>query len=126
LLQRRSLLLSSVILFLLFLCIPHISAQDLTKILDVSRVEKPPQIDGLIEDDCWKNIQPVSGFFQYDPFNGENASEETLVWAVYDQKYIYFAFLMTDSEPEKIWAELTPRNEYENNERLHHADPGYI
>ena len=117
-LQRRSLLLSSVILFLLFLCIPHISAQDLTKILDVSRVEKPPQIDGLIEDDCWKNIQPVSGFFQYDPFNGENASEETLVWAVYDQKYIYFAFLMTDSEPEKIWAELTPRNEYENNDSI--------
>lgn len=103
---------------MLLLCIPDISGQDRTKILSVSRVETPPEIDGLIEDDCWKNIQPVSGFFQYDPFNGELASEETLVWAVYDQKYIYFAFLMTDSEPERIWAEFTPRNEYENNDSI--------
>ncbi len=117
-LQRRSLLLSSVIFYLLFCCMLNISGQDRTKILSVSRVETPPQIDGLIEDDCWKNIQPVSGFFQYDPFNGEEASEETLVWAVYDQKYIYFAFLMRDSDPEKIWAELTPRNEYENNDSI--------
>jgi hypothetical protein len=96
----------------------NISGQERTKILSVTRVETPPQIDGHIEDNCWKNIQPVTGFFQYDPFNGEKASEETLVWAVYDQKYIYFAFLMTDSEPERIWAELTPRNEYENNDSI--------
>jgi hypothetical protein len=75
-------------------------------------------MDGLIKESCWKNIQPVSGFFQYDPFNGEKASEETLVWAAYDQKNIYFAFLMRDSNPEKIWAELTPRNEYENNDSI--------
>lgn len=117
-LQRRSLRLSCVIFSLLFLCIPNISGQDRTKILSVSRVDTPPQIDGLIEDICWKNIQPVSGFFQYDPFNGEKASEETFVWALYDQNYIYFAFLMKDSDPEGIWAELTPRNEYENNDSI--------
>ncbi len=117
-LKRGSLFLSSVIYFLLFLCIPHISGQDRTKTISVSRVESPPEIDGQIEDICWKNIQPVSGFFQYDPFNGEKASEETLVWAVYDQHHIYFAFLMKDSHPDKIWAELTPRNEYENNDSI--------
>lgn len=99
-------------------CIPHISGQDRMKSISVSRVDSPPKIDGFIEDSCWKNLQPVSGFFQFDPFNGEKATEETLVWAAYDQKNIYFAFFMRDSQHEKIWAELTPRNAYENNDSI--------
>ncbi len=117
-LYRRARLRTTVILFLLFLCIPHISGQDRVKIIRVSRIETSPEIDGHIEDSCWKNIQPVSGFFQFDPFNGEKASEETFVWAAYDQKNVYFAFLMKDSRPDRIWAELTPRNEYENNDSI--------
>jgi hypothetical protein len=107
-----------IVLLLQSLYIPQIFGQDRAKIIQVARTENPPKIDGLIEDDCWKTVQPVSGFFQYDPINGEKASEETLVWAAYDQKNIYFAFLMKDAYPDKIWAELTPRNEYENNDSI--------
>lgn len=102
----------------LFLLICPVFGQDRSKVIKISRTVKPPKIDGLIDDACWKDIQHVSEFFQYDPVNGEKASEETLVWAIYDQKYIYFAFLMKDSQPEKIWAELTPRNTYENNDSI--------
>ncbi|MCK7461605.1 MAG: hypothetical protein MZU84_05865 [Sphingobacterium sp.] len=69
--------------------------------------------------------KPVSGFFQYDPVNGAKASEETFVWAAYDQNYLYFAFLMKDSQPGKIWAELTPRNEWDE-QRLDRAHPGRL
>ncbi len=117
-LSRSHWLTSLSIFFMLFLSILPLFSQDRTKIIRVSRTESPPRIDGLIEDDCWTNIQPVSGFFQFDPYNGEKASEETLVWAVYDQKNIYFAFLMKDAQPEQIWAELTPRNAYENNDSI--------
>jgi hypothetical protein len=117
-LRKSMLFRSTIIIFLLLLCIPHISGQERAKIIHVSRTETPPEMDGNIEENCWKNIQPVSGFFQFDPFNGEKASEETFVWAAYDQKNIYFAFLMKDTRPEKIWAELTPRNTYENNDSI--------
>ena len=116
--HKNSLFISAVIFFLLCLCIPYVSGQERTKTIHISRVESPPKIDGLIEESCWNNIQPVSGFFQFDPINGAKASEETLVWAVYDQNNIYFAFLMKDSRPERIWAELTPRNAYENNDSI--------
>ena len=96
----------------------HIFSQERTKSAHVVRTQHPPRIDGLIRDACWENVEPVSGFFQFDPVNGIRASEETLVWMVYDQKNIYFAFLMRDSQPDKIWAELTPRNEYENNDSI--------
>jgi hypothetical protein len=92
--------------------------QDLTKTLTISRIETPPRIDGLVDDECWRGREPVSGFFQYDPVNGTKASEETYVWAAYDQNYVYFAFLMKDAQPDKIWAELTPRNEFENNDSI--------
>jgi len=90
-----------------------------TRRLNVSSiVTPPPKIDGLIDDACWQGVAPVSGFFQYDPVNGAKASEETYVWAAFDQDYLYFAFLMKDSQPDKIWAELTPRNEWENNDAI--------
>ena len=92
--------------------------QERTKTLTVSRLETPPRIDGRIDDECWSGREPVSGFFQFDPVNGAKAAEETFVWAAYDQNYVYFAFLMKDSRPDKIWAELTPRNEFENNDSI--------
>jgi hypothetical protein len=117
-LGRKHFFVFTSVLSMLLLCNPQAFSQERTKKIHVSRLEVPPKIDGLIEDGCWQNIQPVSGFFQYDPFNGEKASEETLVWAGYDQKKIYFAFLMKDTSPERIWAELTPRNDYENNDSI--------
>lgn len=117
-LHKKKVLLAALIFFMLFSGPPSFFGQERTKTIPVARLETPPNIDGLIEDRCWKNIQPVSGFFQYDPANGEKASEETLIWAAYDQDYIYFAFLMKDARPERIWAELTPRNEYENNDSI--------
>ena len=97
---------------------PSLFSQERSKTLAISRIETPPRIDGLVDDECWRGREPVSGFFQYDPVNGSKASEETLVWAAYDQNYVYFAFLMKDSQPNKIWAELTPRNEFQNNDSI--------
>ena len=106
------------VLALVIALVPSLFGQERSRSLSVSRVQTPPRIDGLIDDECWRTREPVSGFFQYDPVNGEKASEETLVWAAYDQDYAYFAFLMKDSQPDKIWAELTPRNEFENNDSI--------
>ncbi|MBP1770352.1 MAG: hypothetical protein H6P96_970 [Candidatus Aminicenantes bacterium] len=96
-----------------------LAAQEPAKRLDVRCiVTPPPRIDGLIDDACWQAVAPVSGFYQYDPVNGAKASEETFVWAAFDQDTLYFAFLMKDSRPEKIWAELTPRNEWDQNDAI--------
>lgn len=94
------------------------AAQERTKILEVARAAAPPRIDGLIEDACWTMLTPAAGFFQHEPNNGVPASEETLVWASYDRDHLYFALLMKDSQPGRIWAELTPRNAFENNDDI--------
>ncbi len=106
-------------LALVALLVPSLAAQEPAHKLTVSCIATPPpRIDGLIDDTCWQALQPVTGFSQYDPVNGAKASEETFVWAAFDKDTLYFAFLMKDSQPGKIWAELTPRNEFENNDSI--------
>ena len=101
------------------LLVMSLAAQEPAKRIDVRCITvPPPNIDGLIDDPCWKAVEPVSGFYQYDPINGAKASEETFVWAAFDQDHMYFAFLMKDSQPDKIWAELTPRNEWDQNDAI--------
>ncbi len=108
-----------LILAVILACqVPLLFAQDRSRVLEIKRTGQPPRIDGLLDDACWQNIQPVSGFIQYNPVNGAPASEETYVWAAYDDKYLYFAFLMKDSRPDKIWAELTPRNAFDKNDSI--------
>jgi len=114
--QKRFALASLSLFFLLMFFTSPVFSQDREKSIHINRITEPPKIDGLIEDVCWKNIQPVSGFFQYDPVNGVKASEETFIWMAYDSKYLYFAFFMKDAQPDNIWAELTPRNDYEEND----------
>jgi hypothetical protein len=116
--DRKSSFLPLRIALALFMSLPLLCAQERTKTIHIFRRENPPKIDGIIEDEFWNEIDPVSGFFQFDPVNGEKASEETFVWAAYDGQYIYFAFLMKDGQPDKVWAELTPRNTYENNDSI--------
>ena len=116
---RKSHYISLVfILFLLVLNSQPVLGQNQAKILRIEPTDAPPRIDGHITDACWEKIVPVSGFFQFDPVNGSKASEETYVWAAYNKKYIFFAFLMKDAEPGKIWAELTPRNSYVDNDSI--------
>jgi len=116
--HKRYVLVSLCLFFMLMSLFSSVFSQDRQKSFRINRTTEPPKIDGLIEDACWKNIQSVSGFIQHDPVNGANASEETYVWMAYDSKNLYFAFFMEDSQPDKIWAELTPRNEYEDNDSI--------
>lgn len=116
--SQHSVLLVIGLVILLILISGLSLAQVRSKTLTIQKVKTPPRIDGKLDDPCWSEVQPVSGFVQYDPVNGAPASEETLVWAAYDDRNLYFAFLMKDSRPDKIWAELTPRNEFENNDSI--------
>lgn len=108
-----------LVLILVPASVPALGAQEAAKRIDIRCLATPPpKIDGLVDDACWRAIEPVSGFYQYDPVNGAKASEETYVWAAFDQDHLYFAFLMKDSRPDRIWAELTPRNEWDENDAI--------
>lgn len=111
-------------IFFFILVLPWLSAAlpaqsaEPQRLAEIRPTETPPHIDGRIDDSCWREAAIPGGFVQYDPVNGVPASEETRVWLTYDRKNIYFAFHLRDTQSKRIWAELTPRNDYENNDAI--------
>ncbi|HDZ27805.1 hypothetical protein LCGC14_0917740 [marine sediment metagenome] len=66
------------------------------------RTEIPPVIDGILDDEVWKNAPSVGDFIQFEPDKDKPASVRTVAKILYDNDYIYIAFLCYDPEPEKI------------------------
>lgn len=83
------------------------------------RVDSPPRIDGHLDDEVWKTIDPIKQFTQVWPSDGSPATEETEVRIAYDEDYLYFAFKFYDENPELIRAKNLERGG--RNDRDDHA-----
>ena len=87
--------------------------------LTLARVSRPPRIadvesmDGL---DASVGMRRIEGFVQRFPNDGAPVSERTIVYAGYDQEFLYVAFQCFDSAPDRIGAHLVPRDSLPNDE----------
>jgi hypothetical protein len=64
----------------------------------------------LLNDDVWHNVTSASGFIQYYPSYGLNASQKTEVKIIYDNSAIYIGAYLYD-DPSQIRKQLTARDE---------------
>jgi len=81
------------------------------------RVAAPPVIDGVLEDDAWRaSLLPLTEWLSYNPLNGDRIPQTTEVRAVYDDRFLYFAFRCVDPEPEKVRSTLSRRDNIWNDD----------
>lgn len=92
------------------LCCANVFAQQ-GNVLKAVRVEKPPVIDGVLDDQEWKDIPSLEGLV--DKFSGSSSPVGGKFWLGYDSKFVYFAARLDDPDPKKIVA-----TEYRVNEPL--------
>ncbi|MDE0635704.1 MAG: DUF4252 domain-containing protein [Candidatus Poribacteria bacterium] len=64
------------------------------------KIEKPPKIDGKLDDKCWK-IAPQTDKFTHASTE-KPVKDQTIVKLVYTDKAIYVAWRMHDSDPKNI------------------------
>ncbi len=69
------------------------------------KIEKPPKIDGKLDDKCWK-IAPQADKFTHVSTE-KPVKDQTIVKLVYTDKAIYVAWHLYDSQPPKIVARQT-------------------
>jgi hypothetical protein len=69
-----------------------------------TRIQVPPRVDGVLDDEIYRVIEPVTGFIQQDPDEGRIATEPTFVWIVFDADTIYISARCRDSQPSRIVA----------------------
>ncbi len=80
------------------LSVSSLSAADLKSV----RVEQGPRIDGRLDDPAWKLAPAIDGFRMVEPRPGEDPSEKTEAWIVYDSRSLYIGVYCHDSEPGRI------------------------
>jgi hypothetical protein len=66
------------------------------------RIDKPPILDGLVNETLWEQIEPATGFIQQEPNEGSAATEATAVRFGYDDSNLYIAIVCFDSQPDNI------------------------
>ena len=90
----------------------------------IARTHVAPLIDGRLDDAVWLMAPVQTGFTQRDPDPGKPSSEKTEFRIVYDDEAIYIGAICFDSEPDKITAVLTRRDDWENRDNFNvNLDP---
>lgn len=74
------------------------------------RFEKPPVIDGQLNDDVWTQAAVCKDFFQTSPGDNIAPSRQTEVLIGFDEKFLYFAFRAHD-DPGQVRATVAKRDE---------------
>ncbi|MEX0995438.1 MAG: DUF5916 domain-containing protein [Flavobacteriaceae bacterium] len=86
------------------------------KQITITKVSKGPQIDGILDDEVWKNAAIATDFVEREPVNGRPIPDslKTDVKIIYDDLGIYFGAKMVDPNPELIPRELVERDQIGN------------
>ena len=70
----------------------------------------PPVLDGVIDDEAWRNVQPFADFTQQDPVEGAPATERTEVRVLLGRGNLYIGIIAFDSNPSRIIAAQSRRD----------------
>jgi len=99
-----------LLICVLSLMVLSTSAQEKLPPLYPLKTDTPPIIDGILDDSIWQKAPHETGFKTYHPDYGIDMPQKTFVYYAYDSENIYFAFRCFDSEPKKIKASVTSRD----------------
>jgi hypothetical protein len=96
----------------ILLTISYSSAQE-KKTLNIEKTNITPKIDGVLDDEVWKNVEIATDFVQYDPGMGIPAKDhqKTEVRIAYDDQAIYISAYLHE-KPEDIFKVFSPRDDF--------------
>ena len=91
-------------LFSLILCVAFAPSRANEPQLHIQKTDKAPVIDGVLDDEVWKDAALVTEFYQTVPVEGANPSEVTEAYLTYDRDTLYVGARLYDRNPEAIVA----------------------
>ena len=96
--------------FSLFL-FPRFTLASAERALEIPKFTHSPKIDGVLDNPLWEQeALKIEDFLQFTPKEKGEPSEKTVAYIGYDQKNLYIAFRCYESDPKKIRATITNRD----------------
>ena len=74
------------------------------RVAEAARTERPPRLDGTLNDPIWGTAPTVADFRQREPLETLPATEKTEVHILYDARHVYFGVHCYDHDPKAIIA----------------------
>lgn len=77
----------------------------------IPELSKAPKIDGKLDNPIWEHeALKIEDFVQFTPVEKGTPTQKTVAYLGYDKNNLYIAFQCFDTEPEKIRASITQRD----------------
>jgi hypothetical protein len=83
----------------------------------IARFDKPPVIDGKLDDEVWKQATVFKDFIQTSPGDNVAPSRESIAMMGYDSKFLYLGFHCFD-EPNNVRATVAKRDNVFNEDNV--------
>ncbi len=105
---------------MLLLCITGITQSPAPKQLPANRTTKPVKIDGLIDDEAWKDAAIMTDLVEFRPTVGalEKPETKTISYLMYDDEGIYFGGFCYERTKDSIATELSGRDGFGTNDYI--------
>jgi hypothetical protein len=101
-----------ICMFIFLLTLKGYSQDAGKKIYQTAFAKSVPVIDGLINDDCWSQVEWSGGFTQSQPVENKPPSQETAFKILYDDNNLYLFVRAYDTEPDKISRIMSRRDNF--------------
>jgi hypothetical protein len=104
--QRRSVLILICLIFPFLL-----TAEEANINWNIPELSSAPKIDGKLDNPLWETeALKIEDFVQFTPVEKGTPTQKTVAYLGYDKKNLYIAFQCFDTEPDKIRASITQRD----------------
>lgn len=107
---NRILVTTLFVLISISICAPAADASDKPLPHDIPEVKTKIKIDGVLDDDAWKEAKVLSLNYEVEPGDNIAPPVKTEVLLVYSAKHLYVAFRAHDPNPSEIRSRLTDRD----------------
>ena len=99
-------MIRNILISLLTLFINDLYSQKINQAFKIypKKIDQKIKIDGLINENEWKNVDVAKNFFMITPVDGKKAQQESEVRILYDEKYIYFGIVFFNNSTQGDYA----------------------
>ncbi|MFC1477445.1 DUF5916 domain-containing protein [candidate division KSB1 bacterium] len=78
--------------------------------INITRISDPVIVDGRLDEQVWGDAGSITGFTQFEPKYGEQASFGTVVKILYDDRMVYFGIECKDPDIASLSRKITRRD----------------
>ena len=118
----NSRLVKTLVILAIWSASTYVLAADAPSNMTIPRIDRPPELADFAgmepTAEMRDKMSMVTGFTQRVPRDGAPASQRTEVYVAYDDTNVYAIFLAFDDEPDLVRANLSPRENVDNDDTV--------